>query len=211
MPLITQHTDALAFVDPDPKSREAIEALVKRELPPHYSKTLHPSVPASYEPQFTPALTAEHERIAAGAARSGGIDEKRYESVDEPSEGFDAGDAEKLQQWREALKKAYTISTYMKDRATNLELLEEHGKNAWLVGNWQMEPLQRGLDTELAATKTDIEAVQAARRARQAEVGAELAGLEKSWRDGVGRVVEVEVANETLRQQILGRMRQGAA
>lgn len=117
---------------------------------------------------------------------------------------------EVLQQWRDVLKKAYTSSVYLKDRATNLELLEQHGKNAWLVGNWQLEPLQRDLDGELKATKAEIEAVQAARRARQAEAGAEMAGLEKSWRDGVGRVVEVEVASEVLRQQILEKRRQGA-
>lgn len=99
---------------------------------------------------------------------------------------------------------------YLKDRAAHLELLDETGKNAWLAANFQLEPVQRALDGELAAARADVEEVQAQRRARQAEAGAEMAALEKSWRDGVGRVVEVQAASESLRQDILEKRRQGA-
>lgn len=47
------------------------------------------------------------------------------------------------------------------------------------------------------------------RRRVQDEVGGELKGLEETWKRGVGRVLETEIATEGLRQQVLERQRGG--
>lgn len=59
-------------------------------------------------------------------------------------------------------------------------------------------------------TKERVEEVSKERYEVQEGVRGEMEGLEASWRGGVGRLVEVEVAAEEIRIQILERRRQGA-
>ena len=54
------------------------------------------------------------------------------------------------------------------------------------------------------------EEVEMARRAQQDSAGAELNTLEETWKKGVGRVLETEVAAEGLKLQILEKRRAGA-
>lgn len=54
------------------------------------------------------------------------------------------------------------------------------------------------------------EEVATARRAQQDSVHGEIKTLEETWKKGVGRVLETEVAAEGLKQQILDRRRAGA-
>ena len=49
-----------------------------------------------------------------------------------------------------ALRQAYAAATYLSSRRQHLALLESHGKNAWLVGNWQLEAELRALERERA-------------------------------------------------------------
>lgn len=93
---------------------------------------------------------------------------------------------------------------------TNLSLLETYGKNAWLVSNSQLEDVLRDLEKEVATTKMELEDLERERRSRQGAVGGELEALEKSWREGVGRCIEVQVAAEGLRREVLERRREGA-
>jgi pre-mRNA-splicing factor SPF27 len=92
----------------------------------------------------------------------------------------------------------------------NLSLLEIYGKNAWLIGNSQLEDILSGLEAELAETKHKAEEVDEQRRKKQDIVKGEMAGLEESWKSGVRGIVEVELATEGLRQEILARRRAGA-
>lgn len=93
-------------------------------------------------------------------------------------------------------------------RHENLALLEENGKNAWLIGNSQLEDILRDLEKELAETKEAAETVNKERKLAQEASKGELAGLEESWRKGVGATLDVELAAETLRMQILDQRRQ---
>ncbi|KAH8158161.1 hypothetical protein CIB48_g10095, partial [Xylaria polymorpha] len=95
-------------------------------------------------------------------------------------------------------------------RETHLQLLDAYGKNAWLVANWQTEAELAALERDLAATKREIDIVNIGRRRLQDEVGQELKSLEDTWKKGVGRVLETEVAAEALRQQVLEKQRANA-
>lgn len=90
-------------------------------------------------------------------------------------------------------------------------LLDQFGKNSWLIGNSQLEDILRGLERELAERKAEIDEVVIARKGAQEGVGPEVKGLEEGWKRGVGRVLETEVACEQLRREILERRRQGAS
>lgn len=93
---------------------------------------------------------------------------------------------------------------------TELGLLEKFGKNAWLIGNAQLEDILKGIETELIDVRRQAEEVESLRRQQQESVAGEMGMLEETWKKGVGRVLETEVAAEGLKQQILEKRRAGA-
>lgn len=147
-------------------------------------------------------MRQELERKAAGQPLTGGIDLSRYEQPERPSEVTDTT------AWKQSLHKAYTSSTYLSDRVSNLVLLEELGKNAWLIGNSQLEGILRQLEKELQELNAATENVNRSRKAAQEGSRGEMAILEDTWKRGIGRILEVEVAVGELRAEILDKRRQ---
>ena len=143
---------------------------------------------------------------------TGGIDLSRYEAPEPPARTSDAegNSTPNLDEWRQTLQKAYTASSHLAMRHENLALLEENGKNAWLIGNTQLEDILRGIEKELTETKETAEAVNKERKIAQEASKGELVGLEESWKRGVGAILDVELAGEGLRMQILEQRRQFA-
>lgn len=140
---------------------------------------------------------------------TGGIDLTRYEAPEPPAQAA-AGETPDLDQWRMTLQKAYVSSSHLSKRHENLSLLEENGKNAWLIGNSQLEDILRGIEKELADTKEASEDVNRQRKLAQEGSQGELLGLEETWKRGVGAILDVELASEGLRLQILEHRRQTA-
>ncbi|KAF3021458.1 hypothetical protein E8E14_008740 [Neopestalotiopsis sp. 37M] len=199
--------ESLPYIDtePTPDQRAAAEALIAAELQNSEPNTSSASsLPPLREPNFSPCIAQELERVAAKRPLEA-VDLKRYEEQEEPSAAASADERQA------ALAQAYTANTYLTSRHTHLSLLDSFGKNAWLVGNWQTEAELAALERELADAKRDIELVNNARRRAQQDIAGELKGLEDNWKTGVGRVLETEIAVETLRQQVLERRRAGVA
>lgn len=73
-----------------------------------------------------------------------------------------------------------------------------------------MEDELRQLEKELADTKREIDIVNLERQKRQEEVKGEIQMLDQTWRKGVGRVLETELAVEELKEQIRQEMRRKA-
>jgi pre-mRNA-splicing factor SPF27 len=144
-----------------------------------------------------------------------GIDVSRYEAEaleapDRTTPHSDESRPELLQQWKETLQRAYSTSTYLSGRTTNLSLLETYGKNAWLIGNAQLEKILKDLETELVVRKRQVELLEQERLYEQEAAKGEMDALEQSWKRGIRGIVEVELATEGLRQEILERRRTGA-
>lgn len=138
---------------------------------------------------------------------------KRYEDLDAPENTTPTSDEERpelLQRWNKALKQAYTSSEYVQGRLTQLGLLEKFGKNAWLVGNSQLEDILKGIEAELADLRKQQEEAEMLRQSQQNNASGEIKTLEETWKKGVGRVLETEVAAEGLKLQILEKRRAGA-
>ncbi|KAL1962485.1 hypothetical protein VTN77DRAFT_9606 [Rasamsonia byssochlamydoides] len=214
MPLINESHDSLPYIDaePTPQARAAAEQLIFAELPAGYQTTLHPTIPALPETRFSPLIEQELARKEAGQPLTGGIDLSRYEAPEPPS-GTSATEEEAsraLAEWRKTLQRAYTSSSHLSMRHTNLTLLEENGKNAWLIANSQLEEILRSVEKELAETKEAVENVHKQRKIAQESSKGELVGLEETWKRGVGSTLDVEVAAESLRMQILDHRRQMA-
>jgi len=204
--------DSLPYIDAEPtlSERASALALIAEEVGSEQIDS-HPLLPPLAQPNFSPLIESELFRIENKEALKA-IDLARYEALEPPttSPHSDERTPETLIAWREALQKAYTSQSYLVGRTTNLALLEKYGKNAWLIGNAQLEDVLRGLEKELAETKAEIDGVAIERKNAQEAVGGEVKGLEQAWKRGVGRVLETEVAAEGVRRDILERRREGA-
>lgn len=159
-------------------------------------------------------IIQELDRVAT-KGKLEGIDVSRYEAsaLEAPSNTSphsDERNPQLLEQWRTTLQRAYGLKTYLDGRYTNLSLLETYGKNAWLISNAGLEEELKALQKEVEEMKNQSEIVEEQRRARQANVKAEMEGLEDSWKKGVRGIVEVELASEQVRAEILTKRRAGA-
>ena len=206
MPYMQSAASALPYIDelPSEEALASANALVQADLAEEDRTVLHPSIPAQRQPKLPSLVEAEHARLAAGQSKVDGIDLSRYEALDAPEDRDVAA-------WKATLQKAYASAEYLRGREVNLGLLEAYGKNAWLVGNSQLEDILRSLEKELEALKLEQEAVAQARRAAQSNVAGEMLSLEDSWRKGIGRMIETQAAAERLKQEILDRKRMAAS
>ncbi|CCX07002.1 Similar to Pre-mRNA-splicing factor SPF27; acc. no. Q6PBE2 [Pyronema omphalodes CBS 100304] len=157
-------------------------------IPPHL-------LPEAHTPSFSPAISTELDRISRGEPFTGGIDLSRYNpSTTSPDLA--------------ALQSAYTSFQHVSSRLTNLSLLSEFGKNAWLIHNSQLEGLLKSLEEELMALKTNVEVTNKERKGAQLDVKDQMERLDERWKKAVGRVLEVELATEQLRREGEARQRE---
>lgn len=201
--------------EPTPDERAAAEALIAMERSTIPDDPHHALLPPPVQSHFTPLFQPEFDRIAAASSSSQdssslrptplrAIDLSRYEAPELPDTFTNQQPPQQQQQYFEpALQQAYTSMSYLNSRRQHLALLDTYGKNAWLVGNWQLEAELRALERELADAKRDVDLVTLQRQRAQAETGGEIRNLEETWRRGVGRVLETEIAAEALRRQVL--------
>lgn len=184
---------------PSPSSLDAAHVLINLSLPPApQSPPLHPSLPPLPSPQFSLLIVAELSRIASKEPLSA-IDTSRYEA---PADS-DSPDVNTLRQ-------AYISSSYLIHRQQTLALLDEFGKNAWLVHNSQLEDVLRRLEKEVIDTKEEVEAMNRERKREQEGKRHEIEGLERNWREGIGRVLEVGVGVGEVENATRDAMKAGA-
>jgi len=205
MSLLIGSHDSLPYIDREPTDAEKdrVRALINRELPADYLTTPHSSLAPLSETKFSELFSKEIERVAAGQPMEGGIDMARYEAPE--NEDLDTTDPKAN---RFALRQAYIASTFLSGRTTNLQLLDEFGKNAWLVSNSQAEEILQDLERALARVKAETDELNKARKAAQEAHKGELLGLQDTWKRGVGQILEIQVATDELRQLIYDRQHQ---
>jgi pre-mRNA-splicing factor SPF27 len=175
-----------------------VNLLIAIELRNADTKPPHRSLQSLPEPTFSGIAQKDIDRIANGKKRQGGIDLSRYEAPDEPS----TDDAEV---WRQALRTAYTSTAYLSGRHINLALLEELGKNAWLIGNAQLDEMLKSLDMEWEQLKQETELINRERKLMQEVSRGEVDALEETWKRGIGRLIEVQLATEASRKELRSR------
>ncbi|KAF3918806.1 hypothetical protein AA313_de0208550 [Arthrobotrys entomopaga] len=217
MSLINASHDSLPYIDRPltPTVTAQINALIQAELDPSHSTTPHPSLPLLPSPVFSDLIEPELERLSQGQPFTGGVDPSRYEPQSKPStdpsssSSSSSSSSEEQDQWRNALQQAYTTQTHLSNRVTNLTLLSSFGQNSWLIGNSQMEGVLGQLERELVALKEETDVTNRERKRKQVEVQGEMERLERRWKEGVGKVLEIEVASEMVFRETLEKRRGG--
>ncbi|OQE46055.1 hypothetical protein PENCOP_c001G08494 [Penicillium coprophilum] len=211
MPLINESHDSLPYIDaaPTASARAQAQQLINAELSPEHASTMHPWIPEAPEPKFSQFMQQELSRKAQGAPLTGGIDLSRYEAPEAPTRTPDTETPDLVKSSR-SLQQAYVSCSYLSERNKSLGLLEEYGKNAWLVSNSQLEEILGSLEKELAETKEASEEVNKQRKIAQEASQGELVSLEETWKRGPGAILNVELASEGLRRQNLDYRRQMA-
>ncbi|KAF4508289.1 hypothetical protein G6O67_004693 [Ophiocordyceps sinensis] len=205
MALPPAYHESLPYIDPEPSpsALAAAHALISAERsaappPPPPPQSDHPSL-------LTPALAAELSRVSSGEPAKP-LSLSRYETQEPPSPGSSS-----TASLRPVLENSYVSAAYLASRAQNLALLDRHGANTWLLSNYHLEAQLRRVERHLADTKRRIDEVNAQRAKKQEDVRAELLMLDETWRRGVGRVLETEVAVEELKAQIREELKRKSA
>lgn len=196
--------------EPTPAERAAAEALIAMERSTIPDDPHHALLPPPINPHFSAVIQSELDRIAASPdpnkpAPLRAIDLGRYEAPDIDTTGTATG--ARRDELEPALAQAYTAMSYLSARRQHLALLDNYGKNAWLVGNWQLDAELRAVERELAETRRAIDVLTVRRQRTQQESGSEIKGLDEAWRRGVGRVLEAEVAAEGVRREVIEAQR----
>lgn len=176
--------------------KDAALRSIARELPRDYATTLHPSISSHTESKLSTLIQQEVVRAGSGQSMNGGTDSSRYESFTEISPEAN------VEVTKAALRAAYANLTYLNERQVNITLLEEYGKNAWLIGNSHTEDVQKRLQAELDSTKAQIDAVNRSRKSAQEDSRGELLGLDETWKQGISRIIETQLATDELRRQL---------
>ncbi|KAK6514346.1 hypothetical protein TWF506_008741 [Arthrobotrys conoides] len=217
MSLVNASHDSLPYIDRPltPSTTSKATGLIAAELKQLQSQSqsqadggdgtsgLHPSIPPLPPSNFTPFVEQELERISKGLPFTGGVDASRYEPQSLPSS------EKEEEEYKTLLQTSYTTTTHLQTRLTNLTLLSNFGQNAWLISNSQTEGVLAGLERELVALKEETELLNRERKRKQVEVQPEMEYLEKKWKEGVGRVLEIEVASEMVFRETLEKRRGG--
>ncbi|KAL1836556.1 hypothetical protein VTJ49DRAFT_4917 [Mycothermus thermophilus] len=224
MPSITTIHESLPYIDPDPTpaERAAAQSLIdaERSLVPDdpYHALLPPPPPSpSSSPYLTPLLLAELSRLSSSPnpseSKLSAIDFSRYEAPPDPPSPTTLSKLpqdEAVAQLRDNLARVRTAHAYVSSRRAHLALLDSFGKNAWLVGNYGLEGELASIERELAAVKKEIDLVTLQRKQAQEAAGAEMESLQETWKRGVSRVLETELAVEGLRREVLEERRRRA-
>ncbi|KAF2861296.1 hypothetical protein K470DRAFT_256967 [Piedraia hortae CBS 480.64] len=161
------------------------QTLIEAELAKHPSITIHPSLANRFSSQ--PFSTAP--------SKLSSIETSRYEDMPSPSPDATA----------EGLQKARIVKEYLASREINLSLLEVYGRNAWLVENYILEGILKGLEGEVEEMEREGgEYVRKngdsdARYNRFAQEEEELRLLEDGWKKGVRGLLDVLVEVERMK------------
>lgn len=106
------------------------------------------------------------------------------------------------QEWQKSIDKANILHEYQSLRAINLDLLQQHGANAWKVYNSQLEGVKERLKRKLDDIKEETENLHQRRKVEQLEAGQDIRQLEAEWMQNTLKNIEIAQSCTLLEQEI---------
>ncbi|KAF8321825.1 breast carcinoma amplified sequence 2 [Clavulina sp. PMI_390] len=191
--------DSLPYYDNDIENAQ-LKSLVNEEIARELARMPKPSsdarVPAEFELfKGNDLLQAELARVASKQPLDV-LDKTRY-GLPEP-----AGPEALEEEWREALNNGHAQMEHQLTRHTNLQLLNQYGKNAWMVHNHELESSVKLMEKDLEVLRNRVTEVNRDRKNSQLRTGKTLTELETRWTELVSTVLQLELANAALENEV---------
>ena len=136
----------------------------------------------------TEIMKNEFERLSARQPMEL-LSMRRYELPTPPS-----GQRNDITAWEECVKNSQAQLQHQEVRIENLELMQEHGCNAWKVYNDQLVTMLQDAQKKLQDIKKKIQEVNWERKTKQMQAGEKLRDLEANWVNLVSKNYEIEEA-----------------
>ncbi|CAM9847189.1 pre-mRNA-splicing factor SPF27 [Numenius arquata] len=183
--------DALPYFDQGyeaPGVREAAAALVEEETRRYRpTKNYLSYLPAhDYSAFETEIMRNEFERLAARQPLEL-LSMKRYE-LPAPS----SGQKNDITAWQECVNNSMAQLEHQAVRIENLELMSQHGCNAWKVYNEHLVHMIEQAQKELQKLRKNIQDLNWQRKNMQLTAGAKLREMESTWVSLVSKNYEIE-------------------
>lgn len=160
-------------------------------------KSQHPSLP-----KLRPSSSELSKETSDWIDHVGsGIESEKYPRIDLSRYTNPFDESTQSSSSNPSLKNAYIALAYAQDRLENLSMLEEYGKNQWLVGNDELDQTVSQLEAAVREERAALELTQQERRTRQENSKVTMEYLEKRWVEGIRNVVDVNIAVLQLKQQ----------
>ncbi|KAG5519061.1 hypothetical protein PMAC_002147 [Pneumocystis sp. 'macacae'] len=176
------------------KEKAKVDMLIAKEIPKDLP--LHPLVHKYMEWNPSSKLIEEELKRVECGQKLDAIDLSRYTSFKEPT-------MSNKESWIDAINKSLISFEFLKGRIENLHLLDEFGKNSWLLYLEQLEHYLRQLETYLLTLQDEISILNKERKKFQTEgMGLELKRLENEFYHFIRRIFDVEIANLLLEKEI---------
>ena len=144
----------------------------------------------------TDIMKSEFERLAARQPMEL-LSMRRYELPTPPS-----GQRNDITAWEECVKNSQAQLQHQEVRIENLELMLDHGCNAWRSYNDHLIVMLRNGQKKLEEIKKNIQDVTWQRKNEQIQAGEKLRDLEANWVNLVSKNYEIEEAIIKLEMQI---------
>ena len=193
--------DALPYFDKGYEEsgvRDAAIAMVEEETK-RYRPTrnyLHYLSTPNINAFETEVMKNEFERLSARQPMEL-LSMRRYELPTPPS-----GQRNDITAWEECVKNSQAQLQHQEVRIENLELMLEHGCNAWRVYNDQLVALLQDAQKKLQEIKKKIQDVNWERKTKQIQAGEKLRDLEANWVNLVSKNYEIEEAILKMKMQL---------
>jgi len=193
--------DALPYFDKgydEPGVREAAHAMVEEETKRYKpTKNYLQNLPIPDASVFETAIMKnEFERLEARQPMEL-LSMKRYDLPVPPS-----GSKNDVGAWEECVKNSQAQLMHQEVRMENLQLMMEHGCNAWKSYNEVLDKVRELAQKDYQAIKQKIQEINWQRKNLHTQAGEKLHDLEGKWVNLIGKNYEIEEAIANLEREI---------
>lgn len=159
-------------------------------------------IPLFKTPEIPPETEAWISRKAQ-ETNNGDTEFTTQEGIDLSRYDIDAFDNGKDSEISDEQLKNYCVSlVYLQDGLENLKLLEQYGKNQWLLANDSLEQSLQNLQQAVREERAKVSLAKLQKKELEQSAQSSVEYLNNRWTEGIRNVIEVGIANLEMKIKI---------